>query len=160
MTNEQRRDLIEKIRSLPKQLELVVSSLPAEQLTTPTSGGEWTIAQNVHHIADSHMNSYIRMKLILTEDYPTLKPYDQEKWASLADGANTALENSLLVLQGLHRRWVTLFESLGEADWQRAGLHPEIGEVTIENILQIYVDHGEAHLDQIRRTLAAGGWES
>jgi len=155
MTNDQRRDLIEKIRSLPKQLETVVSNLSDEQLTTPMPGGEWTIAQNVHHMADSHMNSYIRLKLILTEDYPTLKPYDQETWAKLADGANTVLENSLLVLQGLHRRWVTLFESLTEADWQRAGMHPEIGEVTAEDILQIYADHGEAHLDQIRRTLAA-----
>jgi len=155
MTNEQRRDLIEKIRSLPRQLETVVSNLSDEQLTTPALGGEWTIAQNVHHMADSHMNSYIRMKLILTEDYPTLKPYDQETWANLVDGANTALENSLLVLQGLHRRWVTLFENLTETDWQRAGMHPEIGEVTVEDILRLYADHGEAHLDQIKRTLAA-----
>jgi DinB superfamily len=113
------------------------------------------VAQNVHHLADSHMNSFIRMRLILTEDRPTLKPYDQDLWAALADSGTTALEESLTLLHGLHARWVRLFESLDEADWRRSGLHPENGEVTLEDILRIYAAHGQGHIDQISRALAA-----
>ena len=155
MTKEQRRELIEKIRILPAQLQERVSGLTDQQLTTHFLEGEWTVAQNVHHLADSHMNSFVRTRLILTEDRPTLKPYDQDMWARLADSGTTALEDSLSILQGLHRRWVRLFESLHESDWRRAGLHPEIGEVTIDDILTIYAAHGEGHIDQINRTLAA-----
>src|SRR2546423_12115804 len=111
-TSDQRREMIEKIRSLPAQLEALVLRLTAEQLTTHFQAGEWTVAQNVHHLADSHMNSFIRMRLILTEDRPTLKPYDQDLWAMLADSSTTALEESLSILDGLHRRWGRLFESL------------------------------------------------
>jgi hypothetical protein len=152
----QRRELIEKIRELPERLRETVSGLTDEQLTTHFLAGEWTAAQNVHHLADSHMNSFIRMRLILTEERPTLKPYDQDRWAELADSGTTALEESLSILDGLHRRWVRLFESLDDAAWRRAGLHPEIGEVTIDDILRIYAAHGEGHIDQIARTLAAG----
>ena len=155
ITQEQRREGIDKISKLPGQLRELVQNLSAEQLTTPYVAGEWTVAQNVHHVADSHMNSYILVKLILTEEYPTLKPYDQEAWAALADADGPNLETSLLILEGLHRRWVTLFESLSETQWCRAGLHPENGEMTVADFVQDYAAHGEAHLDQIRRTLAA-----
>ncbi|HEU5097413.1 MAG TPA: putative metal-dependent hydrolase [Roseiflexaceae bacterium] len=151
----QRRELIEKIRDLPMRLRERVSGLTDTQLTTHFLASEWTVAQNVHHLADSHMNSFIRTRLILTEERPPLKPYDQDRWAELADSGTTALEESLSILEGLHQRWVRLFESLGEADWLRAGLHPEIGEVTVDDILRIYAAHGEGHLDQIERTLAA-----
>ena len=154
-TETQRRELIEKIRELPERLRQRVSELSEAQLTTHFLAGEWTVAQNVHHLADSHMNSFIRTRLILTEDRPPLKPYDQDRWAELADSGTTALEESLGILEGLHRRWVRLFESLGETDWVRAGLHPEIGEVTVDDILRLYAAHGEGHLDQIERTLAA-----
>ncbi len=156
LTNEQRREMIDKIRRLPDQLEAVVGPLSAEQLATHFIPGEWTVAQNVHHLADSHMNSFIRFKLILTEDRPTLKPYRQELWAERPDADNPSVEDSLLLLRGLHRRWATLLESLQEAEWQRIGLHQEIGEVTLEDLLRIYADHGEGHLEQIDRTLAAG----
>jgi DinB family protein len=155
LTNEQRHELIEKIRVFPSQLRARVSGLTDEQLTTHFLAGEWTVAQNVHHVADSHMNSFVRTRLILTEDRPALKPYDQDRWAELADSGTTALEESLSILEGLHRRWVRLFESLSQVEWLRAGLHPEIGEVTLDNILQIYAAHGEGHIDQIDRTLAA-----
>ena len=154
-TQEQRREYIDKIRNLPGQLRELVHDLSDEQLTTPYLDGEWTVAQNIHHVADSHMNSYIRVKLILTEEYPTLRPYDQDAWAELVDADSATLETSLMLLTGLHRRWVTLFESLGEAEWRRAGLHPEVGEMTIDDILESYAAHGEAHIDQIQRTLAA-----
>jgi hypothetical protein len=150
-----RREMIAKIRQFPAQLEAVVCNLSIEQLTTHYLPDEWTVAQNVHHLADSHMNSFIRLKLILTEDRPTLKPYDQDAWAVTVDSNNPAIETSLQLLKGLHARWVALFESLGEDDWMRAGLHPEIGEVTPEDLLRIYAGHGEGHIDQIQRTLAA-----
>jgi hypothetical protein len=152
----QRRELIEKIRILPERLREKVGGLTDEQLTTHFLAGEWTVAQNVHHLADSHMNSFIRMRLILTEERPALKPYDQDRWAELADSGTTALEESLSILEGLHRRWVRLFESLDEADWRRSGLHPENGEMTIDDILRVYAAHGEGHIDQIERTLGAG----
>jgi hypothetical protein len=154
-TEAQRRELIEKIRELPARLRERVSGLTDAQLTTHFQADEWTVAQNVHHLADSHMNSFIRMRLILTEERPTLKPYDQDLWAELADSGTTALEESLSILEGLHRRWVRLFESLDEAAWRRVGLHPENGEVTIEDILRIYAAHGQGHIDQISRALAA-----
>jgi hypothetical protein len=155
LTNEQRRELIDKIRVFPAQLRARLSGLTDEQLTTHFLDGEWTVAQNVHHLADSHMNSFIRLRLILTEDRPTLKPYDQVLWAELADSGTTALEESLSILEGLHRRWVRVFESLRGADWRRSGLQPEIGDVTIDDLLTIYAEHGEGHIEQINRTLAA-----
>ncbi len=155
LTDKQRRELIEKIRELPARLRERVSGLTDAQLTTHFQADEWTVAQNVHHLADSHMNSFIRIRLILTEERPTLKPYDQDLWATLPDSGTTALEESLSILDGLHRRWVRLFESLDEAAWRRAGLHPENGEVTIEDMLRIYAAHGQGHIDQIGRALAA-----
>src|SRR5215213_4831247 len=155
LTEVQRRELIEKIRELPARLRERVSGLTDAQLTTHFQAGEWTVAQNVHHLADSHMNSFIRIRLILTEERPTLKPYDQDRWATLADSGTTALEESLSLLDGLHARWVRLFESLDEPAWQRSGLHPENGEVTLEDILRIYAMHGQGHIDQIGRALAA-----
>jgi hypothetical protein len=154
-TEAQRRELIEQIRGLPARLRECVAGLTDAQLTTHFQAGEWTVAQNVHHLADSHMNSFVRMRLILTEDRPTLKPYDQDLWAELADSGTSVLEESLGILEGLHRRWVRLFESLDEASWRRSGLHPENGEVTVEDILRIYAAHGQGHIDQIGRVLAA-----
>ena len=147
--------MIEKIRTLPAQLEATLCDLTPEQLTTHYLAGEWTVAQNVHHVADSHMNSFIRTKLILTEDRPMLKPYNQDRWAVQADADHTALEMSLQLLKGLHARWVLLLESLSEDEWLRFGLHPEIGEVTLEDQLRIYSAHGEGHIAQINKTLAA-----
>ncbi|MCB9437361.1 MAG: putative metal-dependent hydrolase [Anaerolineales bacterium] len=155
MTTSNRNTLIEKIRNFPSQLDTLLKGLSDEQLTTPYLSGEWTVAQNVHHLADSHMNSYIRMKLILTENHPTLKPYNQDAWALTPEAQSDRIETSLMILHGLHKRWVELFESLAEEDWSRSGFHAENGEMSIADILRIYADHCDAHLDQIRRTLAA-----
>ena len=159
LTPEQRHAMIQTIANLPEDLTAAVSHLSEEQLTTYYLDEEWTIAQNVHHMADSHMNSFIRLKLILTEDNPTIKPYNQEAWANMVDEVNTDLENSLSILRGLHRRWVMVFESLSDEDWQRTGHHPEIGDITVDDLLQIYDAHCRDHLDQIKRTLAAGKTE-
>lgn len=152
-----RAALIDSIRRLPAELAALVAPLSPEQLTTPYMAGEWTVAQNVHHLLDSHMNSYVRCKLILTEGRPTLRPYDQDAWAALPDASAADLIDSLAALGGLHARWARFWESLPEAAWARPGFHPENGEVTLEGLLASYAAHGEGHLDQIRRTLAAGG---
>ena len=154
-TDTLRRELIEKIRHLPALLEEVVCDLSDEQLHTPYLAGEWTVGQNVHHLADSHLNSFIRLKLILTEDRPPLKGYDQALWAEMADERNTPIESSLTILRGLHHRWVVLFESLQDSDWQRVGMHSESGEMSVDDLLSYYAQHGEGHIDQIQRTLAA-----
>ena len=150
-----REDAIDKIRRLPLQVEELVSGLSPQELTAKPLAGEWTVAQNVHHIADSHINSYVRCKLMATEDNPTLKPYDEGAWALLSDGSSADLSDSLTLLKALHARWVQFWENLPDDAWQRTGMHPESGPVTLARQLELYVEHGEAHLDQIRRTLAA-----
>lgn len=150
-----RRALIDQIRQLPGQLAALVAPLSAEQLATPFLQGEWTVAQNVHHLVDSHVNSYIRCKLIATEDRPPLKPYDQDLWAAFPDAAEADVGGSLALLAALHERWSRFWQGLPDEAWQRAGVHPENGAMTLDRILQSYADHGLAHLDQIRRTLAA-----
>src|SRR5690349_12874839 len=146
LTPERRRELIDKIRVLPEQLAARVRDLSAEQLTTHFLAHEWTVAQNVHHLGDSHMNSFIRLKLILTEDHPTLRPYNQDDWAATAEANSPDIEISLRLLAGLHARWVTLFESLSEAQWARTGFHPENGDMSVEDILGVYAAHGEGHI--------------
>lgn len=146
---------IAAIAALPAKLEALVAGLTAEELTTPYLAGEWTVAQNVHHLVDSHTNSYVRCKLILTEERPPLKPYDQDAWAALPDGSSADIADSLAILRGLHARWVRFWEHLPETAWERTGDHPENGPMSLARILQVYAEHGEAHLDQIRRTLAA-----
>jgi hypothetical protein len=155
MSINARAHWIAAIAALPGQLEALVAPLGPEELTTPYLAGEWTVAQNVHHLVDSHATSYIRCKLILTEERPTLKPYDQDAWASLPDGRDAEVGVSLAILRGLHARWVRFWEALPESAWERSGYHPENGPMTLAHILRVYAAHGEAHLDQIRRTLAA-----
>jgi hypothetical protein len=150
-----RQQLIEKIRRLPQQVEEFTNGLTPEDLTTHFLEGEWSVAQNVHHLADSHLNSYIRLKLILTEDNPTIRPYDQNLWAMTPEANSPDLSASLTLLRGLHQRWADLFASLDESQWRRTGFHPESGEITPLSLLEYYAAHGEGHLDQMQRTLAA-----
>ena len=150
-----REEAIEKIRRLPHQVEELISGLSPQELTAKTLPNEWTVAQNVHHLADSHINSYVRCKLMATEDNPTLKPYDEGAWASLSDGSSADLSDSLALLKALHARWARFWENLPDDVWQRTGQHPQSGAVTLARQLELYVEHGEAHLEQIRRTLAA-----
>lgn len=149
---------IDAIRRFPAELEALVAPLSQAQLYTVTIPGEWTVAQNVHHLADAHMNAFIRVKLLLTEDHPTVKPFDQDRWAETVDALQRPLDESLSILRGLHARWAALFEALSEADWARAGQHPESGTITMESLLRTYAGHGQAHIEQIQKTLAAGGW--
>jgi hypothetical protein len=152
-TVAERQAMMDEIRQLPARLEELVKDLSNDQLEAPSGEGEWTVRQVVHHLADSHMNSFIRLKLILTEDKPTLKPYNQEAWALLPDTHQFPIQPTLQILHGLHRRWIALFETVGEADWGRAGFHPEIGQVTVEDLLDIYATHCREHIAQINRAL-------
>jgi hypothetical protein len=154
-TPAERRALIEKIRSFPAQLEAVVKDLRVEDLTTHFLPHEWTVAQNVHHLGDSHMNAFIRLKKMLNEDNPALQNYDQDVWAESPEAVGADLTASLLLLKGLHARWAALLDSLQESDWSRTGQHPEFTDYSVEKLLTIYGKHGEGHIEQIKKTLAA-----
>ena len=156
MNATERQTRIDRIRRFPAELTALVENLTEAQLSAKTIEGEWTVQQIVHHLPDSHMNSVTRLKLILTEDKPTIQPYDQELWAELYDVWHTPIEASLLILRGLHERWCNLFESVDEEQWTREGFHPEIGDITVTDLLQIYSDHCDEHIDQINRVLQAG----
>ncbi len=150
---EDRQAKIDVIRGYPGVLRALVAGLGEDELRAHPLQGEWSVAQNVHHLVDSHMNSVVRLKLMLTEDKPNLLPYDQEAWAELPDVHQTPIEASLLILDGLHARWANLFESV--TDWTRQGYHPEIGDITVDDLLDTYAQHCHAHIDQITRTKAA-----
>jgi hypothetical protein len=154
MMPEERETLISALRAFPGELSLRVSQLSEAELTTPYLAGEWTVAQNVHHLADSHMNSYIRCRLIATETEPPLRPYDQDAWAALPDAQTADITLSMTLLFGLHARWAQFWAALPEEAWERIGHHPERGAVSLAAMLRSYVEHGKAHLDQIDRTLA------
>jgi len=157
-TPDSRGEHIASIRELPKLLEAAVSDLSDAQLDYQSPADAWTIRQLVHHIADSHLNSFIRMKLLLTEEHPTLKPYDQDAWVQLPDTASTPIQESLAILVGLHARWVRLFEGATEADWHRTAFHPERGDITLDDILETYAAHGAEHIAQIQRIRKAEQW--
>lgn len=141
--------LIQKIENLPYSLTLAINGLSDEQLDMPAGANKWTIRQIAHHIADANINAYTRMKLIATEDKPILKPYNQDLWSNFADAKSSKLEPTLLLLKGLHDRWVQFLRSLPEASWTREGIHLEKGKVSLQDVLRNYASHGESHMNQI-----------
>ncbi|MCY3946940.1 MAG: DinB family protein [Anaerolineaceae bacterium] len=145
------------IRELPQQLRALVDGLDEEQLTTHFQEGEWNVAQNVHHLADTNMNVFMRIKMALTEDRPTIPSFDQDKWAVTAEAGGMPIESSLVLLEGLQERWAALAETLSDEQLARSVVSPLYGESTIGDMLRGYSRHGLNHLDQIRETLAAQG---
>jgi hypothetical protein len=156
LTPEQRQTYIRTIADFPDMLERLIAGLTDEQLHTAYLPNEWTVAQNVHHLADSHLNSFIRFKFVYTEDRPALKAYDQDVWARTAD-YDVPISASLAILRGLHARWAALLRSFTDETWERVGIHSENGEMRLDGMLLTYHNHCHAHLVQITRTLAAGG---
>jgi hypothetical protein len=146
------------LRDLPGKLRETVAGLTDVQLDTPYRDGGWTVRQVIHHLADSHMHAYLRMKLMVNEDHPTIKPYDQNVWAANADSARGAIAPSLDLLGGLQNRWADFLEALPEAAWSRGGLHPERGEVTMSGTLETYARHGEKHIAHMSGLRRARGW--
>ena len=148
-TDASRAAAIAAIAATPANLRLATNGLTEEQLDTPYRPGGWTVRQVVHHVADSHMNAYCRTRLALTEENPTIKPYDEAKWAELADAKSAPVETSLALLDGIHSRWGTLLDSLTPADFARTMMHPENGPMTIDVLLSLYSWHGAHHTAHI-----------
>lgn len=146
---QDRSTKIQKIRELPDKLEEAVKGLNNAQLDTPYREGGWTVRQVVHHLADSHMNAFLRIKWMLTEKHPIMKTYDQDVWAASPE-YSLPLEQSLALIRGLHDRWTVLLESVSENDWtNKTANHPERGTVTLDSMLAIYSGHGEKHCGHI-----------
>jgi uncharacterized damage-inducible protein DinB len=146
----ERARLIAEIAEAPARLRAAVRSLDDKRLERSYRPGGWTIRQVVHHVPDSHMNAYVRFRLALTEDEPTIKPYDEARWADLPDAATGAVDVSLALLEALHTRWVTLLRALKPGDWSRAYRHPEMGVVPLDKALALYAWHGRHHVAHVR----------
>lgn len=159
LSREMTDAFIMEIEKLPTELKKAVSTLDNEQLSTQYRPEGWTVCQVVHHLADSHMNSYIRCKLALTEDSPIIKPYFEERWAELPDGKNAAIDSSLQLLEGLHIRWVALLKSLNDQDLTKTFVHPEHGKtINLSEVVALYAHHGRHHLAQITELKKRKGW--
>jgi uncharacterized damage-inducible protein DinB len=152
-----RNDAIATLAELPEQLRNAVDGLSAAQLGTPYRDGGWTVRQVVHHIADSHMNAVIRVKLSLTEDWPTVKPYDEAAWANLHDMV-APVEWSLELVESLHARWVLLLQSLNEEQWTRGCNHPQNGPMTVERSTLLYAWHSRHHVAHITHLRGRENW--
>ncbi|MEM6288729.1 MAG: YfiT family bacillithiol transferase [Bacteroidota bacterium] len=144
---------IDAIEALPDQMRAAVAGLSDADLDTPYRPGGWTLRQVVHHVPDSHLNSYVRFKWALTEAEPTIKAYDEVGWAELPDVAGTPVEVSLDLLGALHTRWVVLLRSLTEADWQRRFVHPASGPMPLAEAAGRYAWHGRHHLAHVTTTV-------
>jgi uncharacterized damage-inducible protein DinB len=158
LTEEKRRAWTQAIADTPPQMRAAVAGLSHKQLDTPYREGGWTVRQLVHHVPDSHLNAYTRFRLALTEIEPTIKPYDQEAWAELSDAKTAPIEPSLTLLEALHQRWVALLESLADADFKRRFRHPEIGTVTLGEVLGMYAWHGPHHVAHVTELRTRKGW--
>ena len=158
LTDDQRRRAVNDIAAAPANLRLAVKDLSEPQLDTPYRPAGWTVRQVAHHVPDSHMNAYIRFKLALTEDEPTIKPYEQQLWADLPDTKSTLIEVSLTLLDSLHERWVQLLQSFTASDWKRTFRHPELGVVSLERNLALYAWHGRHHVAHITELRKRNAW--
>jgi hypothetical protein len=145
-----------RIASLPSELRAAAGAMTERQLDTPYREGGWTARQVIHHLADSHANSFVRTRLALTEDRPTIRPYDEKAWAELPDGKTGPLEPSLQMIEGLHSRWAALLWSLKPADFERPLIHPVSGETTLGRMIRVYAWHGRHHLAHLEMSRQAG----
>ncbi len=155
---EQRRNLISDIEKAPGALRSAVQGLSPQQIETPYREGGWTVRQVVHHVPDSHMNAYIRFKLALTEDEPTIKPYAEDRWAELSDAQATPIEVSLALLDSLHDRFVQMLRGIKPEEWKRTFRHPDLGLMPLEKNLALYAWHGKHHVAHITELRKRSGW--
>ena len=156
-TPEKRIGWIASIEELPARMREAVAGLSDGRLDTPYRAGGWTVRQLVHHVADSHMNAYVRLKLALTETAPAVKGYDEKLWAELPD-SRLPVEVSLTLLESLHGRWVTLLRSMKDETFERAWLHPEHGQRDLDFMLQLYAWHSRHHVAHVRSLREREGW--
>lgn len=146
VTHAQVEAAIRDIRELPANLRAAVDDLDEEQLNVPYRPGGWTIRQLAHHLADSHVNAYARLRLALTEERPLIRPYDEQRWAELPDAKSFAIAPSLALLDGLHLRWSHLLDALGPADFERRLVHPDLGEFSVAQLTCLYGWHSRHHV--------------
>jgi len=158
LTPDQRALLLHQIAALPGELRAAVTGLTSAQLDTAYRPGGWTVRQLVHHLADSHMHAYLRFKWAVTEESPTIKPYDEKRWSELPEARSGEIRISLVLLEALHERWVLFLRSLGEEDFARHFHHPELGEVPLWRNLALYGWHGRHHLAHITGLKQRMGW--
>lgn len=152
-----RRAAIDAIAMLPENMRRAVEGLGDAQLDTAYRPGGWTVRQLVHHVADSHMNGYIRTKLALTEENPTVKPYDQDAWAALSD-SKLPIAPSLAILDAVHQRWFVICKSMKESDFARTFMHPDLGPLTLETHVHLYGWHSRHHVAHITNLRQREGW--
>lgn len=158
ITDDVRTEWIAQLAEMPGQLRHAVDGLNEAQLRTPYREGGWMVRQVVHHLADSQMNGYIRMKLALTEDRPNITPFDQDGWASMVDAIEAPIDISLTLIDALYQRWLLMLRSLSDSDWQRVFHHPESGDINVGTALGIYVWHGQHHIAHITHLRQRRGW--
>ena len=158
VTPARRQQAIDEIAATPAKLRAAVKGLNDARLDTPYREGGWTVRQVVHHVPDSHLNAYVRLKLALTEDRPTIKPYNEAAWAELADSKTTPIEVSQTLLDSVHNRWDRLWRSLKPEHFARVLVHPEHGERTVDWLLFIYEWHGKHHTAHITELRKQKGW--
>jgi uncharacterized damage-inducible protein DinB len=149
LTPGERAEMIAQIAEVPARMRAAIAGLADAQLDTPYREGGWTVRQVVHHVPDSHLNSYTRFKLALTEEEPTIRPYDEAKWAELSDSRDTPIETSLTMLDALHDRWTILLRAMSEDDFRRTLRHPDMGVLALDAQLGLYAWHGRHHVGHI-----------
>lgn len=158
LTPEQKQQYLNDIEQTPARLRAILSGLSNQQLDTPYREGGWTPRQVAHHVADSHLNSYIRFKLALTEDEPTIKSYMEDRWAELPEAKHAPVEVSLALLDSLHQRWMLMLRAFTDAEWKRTFRHSELGPMSLEKTLALYSWHGRHHVAHVASLREKMGW--
>jgi hypothetical protein len=159
MSDARRAECVARIAAAPARLRAAVTGLDDTQLDTPYRPGGWTVRQVVHHVPDSHINAYTRIRLALTEDEPTIKPYEEARWAELPDARTLPVDVSLSLLEALHARWVPLLRGLGARDGARQFRHPEHGRLMpIDELIALYAWHGDHHVAHVTGLRDRMGW--
>ena len=158
LTADQKKQYLNDIEQTPARLRTAVRGLSDEQLNTPYRDGGWTVRQLAHHVPDSHMNAYIRFKLALTEDEPTIRPYMEDRWAELPESKQAPIDVSLALLDSLHERWALVLRNISDAGWKRTFRHPEMGLLSLEKTLALYAWHGRHHVAHVTSLREKMGW--
>jgi len=158
LSEPERQKLIDEIAATPEKMRDAVAGLDDQQLNTAYRPEGWTVRQVVHHVPESHLNSYTRFKLAVTEDEPTIKPYFEDRWAQLDDAREAPVDLSLDLLDALHARWVWFLRSLKQADFQRTFRHPDLGVVSLDKNVALYAWHGRHHVAHVTSLRSRMGW--
>jgi uncharacterized damage-inducible protein DinB len=158
LTEQQKSRFLDDVEQTPARLRAAVQGLSEKQVDTPYRDGGWTVRQVVHHVPDSHMNSYVRIKLALTEDEPTIRPYMENLWAELPEAKTAPVELSLALLEFLHKRWNLTLRAIQPEQWKRTFRHPELGTMNLEKALALYAWHGRHHVAHVTALRERMGW--